>query len=124
MAHSHTTRPAVEQIEAYRQLSRAIRDAGDRVDLGQLQIEVLYLLHERGGPVKSSRELLPILAVRMSTLSEATRALYKKGLISYIPHDTDKRRKEIQISALGRQRVRQFFRHFEVLMQHQTSRLV
>jgi len=43
IATLHATRPAVEQIEASRQLSRAIRDAGQRVELGQLQIEILYL---------------------------------------------------------------------------------
>src|SRR5215831_2295418 len=119
MTTLHATRPAIEQIEAYRQLSRTSRiDAGQRVKLDQLRIEILYLLHEQRNPVLPSHALLPTLAVRMSTMCEAMRSLHKKGLISYIPDRTDKRCKRVQISTLGRQRVRQFFRYFELLMQH------
>lgn len=116
-----SARSTLHQIEAYRRLSRAIRDAGSRVGLGQLQIEILLLLHEHQSSVLTSRTLLPTLAVRLSTLSEALISLHEKRLIRYIPHRTDHRRKFIEISSLGRTRVRRFFRYFDTFIKHRPA---
>ena len=100
----------IDQVRVHRHLSRAIRDAGFKVGRGSLQIEILCLLHDHDAPAVASRNLLPILAVRPTTRSQALNSLRSTRLVRSVPHPTHQRAKLIQPSALARERAQPFFR--------------
>ena len=100
----------LDQVRVHRHLSRAIRDAGFNVGRGPLQIEILCLLHDHDAPAVASRNLLPILAVHPTTLSQALNSLRSKRLVRSVPHPTHQRAELIQTSAPARGRAQPFFR--------------
>lgn len=116
MTHDGSPLSPFDHIRIYRQLAGAIRDAGIKVDLGPLQIEILCVLHQHDGPALASHNLLPVLAVRLTTLTQALKSLHRKRLVRYVQHPTNRRLKRIALSSLGRERVQRFFRHFQTVV--------
>ena len=60
--------------------------------------------------------VIPVLPVRLPTLTEALKSLHQKRLVRDVPHPTNQRLKLIRLSPLGHKRVQRFFRHFQTVI--------